>query len=172
MSTKPNVPEAEDECRVTSEETSNDALGGFCEVDIARVVALVTELSKPCALMELLCCSSEPDGVFVVLDLGLSSCPLRDLPRGDLLISSLDNPAPAIFCLWPWDSLLKVTSEGCPSFLDSVSELCPGIFKVNLCAIGGTAVPTFNFTRDISGVASTSRGFGTSFLASATRRWK
>lgn len=87
MSTKRNVPEAEDECRAISEETPKDALGGFCEVGIVGAFALVTELSKPWVLIELFCCFSEPDGVFVVLDLVLSSCPPRDHPRGILLIS-------------------------------------------------------------------------------------
>lgn len=86
MSTKRNVPEPEDECRGTSEETSKDALGGFCEVDIVTVAALDIESSKPCALMELFCCCSEPDDVVMVLDLGLSNCP-RENSRGDLLIS-------------------------------------------------------------------------------------
>lgn len=87
MYIKRNVPEPEDECRGIPEETSKDALRGFCEVDMARVAAFDIESSKPCALMELFCCCSEPDGVVLVLDLGLSNCPPRGNSRGDLLIS-------------------------------------------------------------------------------------
>lgn len=86
MSTKRNVPELEDECRGTSEETSKDALGGICEVDIVRAEFDI-ESSIPCALMKVFCCCSEPDGVVMVLDLGLSNWPPRENSRGDLLIS-------------------------------------------------------------------------------------
>ena len=87
MSTKRNVPEPEDECRGTSKETSKGALGGFCEVDIVRVAVFDIGSSKPCAPMELFCCCSEPDGVVMVLDLGLSNCPPKENSRGDLLVS-------------------------------------------------------------------------------------
>lgn len=92
---------------------------------------------------------------------------LNDRAGGDVLTFWLADPPGASGCESEGSRLAKVFDR-CPLVWDIVSEPCAGIFKVNLPVIGGTDAPIFNLMRGISRVPST-WGFGTSFLASATR---
>jgi hypothetical protein len=141
-----------------SEETPCRPFGGRVVSgcwDIGPEVSLLITPVGSLAPAGSLCGCSDIDGVVALDLLGLTRCLRRDLFRGDMRCVSaswLADPVRTSSCCRFKDSLSTVTPDGAPSSLEGVSEVCPAIFKVNLCDLGSTSfAPIFNLMRGISG---------------------